>query len=202
MSQGKIKALTDQILLAVGVPAENIQQLKGLYAARRVLPTLAHRAKFSEPERIDVGGWSAGGRLAIAQRYSEAKCDEQADLRSELVLLASQSLCTLIERVPLPNPVQELEWSWTEVWQYFPKRESAPVACSAGVAFDWCMTLYPLSRMSSCIFCRAAFCCLASSPGFTDNCRHPRREPDVLNVPTYGHDKNIRYYIFPPLNRS
>ena len=29
------------------------------------------------------------------------------------------------------------------MWQYFPKRDSAPVACSAGVALDWCLTLYP-----------------------------------------------------------
>ena len=31
----------------------------------------------------------------------------------------------------------------------------------------------------------------------TGNCRHPRREPDILNVPTYGHDKNYRALCIP-----
>jgi len=143
MDQGKIKKLTFKILTAVGIPEDNQKQLRGLYAARRVLPTLAHRLKFSKGERLDVGSWSDPA-LKMPQTYSEAGLDEQADLREELVLAASNALRILASQWDDPTPSMELNMNFTEVWQFFPKQRTLKKKCwdfEAGMA--WCVKMFP-----------------------------------------------------------
>ena len=143
MPQGKILALTMKALEAVGVPPETAAQLKGLYAARRVLPTLAHRMGFTEPERLDVGAWS-NPNLAMPQRYSEAKLDQQADLRTELITVASCALRKLATSNPEPNQGDELEMCYTNVWPHFPKKRGKKmVTCDRQQAIQWCCSMFP-----------------------------------------------------------
>ena len=143
MDQGKIKKLAFKILLAVGVPEENTKQLRGLYAARRVLPTLAHRLKFSKGERLDVGSWSDPG-LKMPQTYSEAGLDEQADLREELVLSASNALRILSSQWADPTPALELNMSFSEIWQFFPKQRTLKKkSCEFEVGVSWCSKMFP-----------------------------------------------------------
>ena len=142
MGQGKIKSLTMQMLEMVGIPEENRRQVVGLYSARRILPTLAHRMKLGEGETLDVGGWSKSS-LNICQRYSEAKADEQACLRTELVLVASRALKALMLAKPNPTATQEIEWAYTEIWEYFPSRQSKKSTCNFQDAVGWCASMFP-----------------------------------------------------------
>ena len=143
MTQSKIKSLTTKIFGVLGVPERCQKQLKGLYAARRVLPTLAHRLKFGKGERLDVGAWADPG-LKMPQTYSEAGLDEQADLRGELIAIASSALESLIEAEKCPSADAELEWSFTQIWGHFPKSRKAHLGeCSFDKANAWCCCMFP-----------------------------------------------------------
>jgi hypothetical protein len=166
MGQGKIRSLTNIILEAIGVPNINRQQLGGLYSARRVLPTLAHRMKFSDGERLDVGGWSKSS-LSMPQRYSEAKSDEQADLRTELVKMASHALCKLMVANPRPTAALELGWSYTEIWNCFPARGTTTNLCDMKDAVQWCSRMFP--GIGSCSYDNVA----ATAPFAVDSDSEP-----------------------------
>ena len=96
----KIRDLTTVILDKIGVPKSIQAQLAGFYSARRLMPTIAHRAKFSTGERLDVGGWASpkSQALAMPQRYSEARMDEQCAMRSEILKMSSEALCNILRQ--------------------------------------------------------------------------------------------------------
>ena len=102
--------------------------------------------KFAPGERLDVGCWKDKS-LDIAQRYSEAKYDEQASLREELVLIASHALRILALDHKSPSAESELHLSFSEIWKYFPKHRSIELhTCEWQVALDWVGKLFPAMR--------------------------------------------------------
>ena len=91
----KARRLIALLLRAYGASQEAIDQLFGLYAFRRILPTLAHKSDFSTEERLDVGGWTDSAsktRLAMPTLYSAAKLYQHSALKSELVMLSTKAL--------------------------------------------------------------------------------------------------------------
>jgi len=143
MSQSKIMALTHAILHSVGVPEVVGAQLKGFYSARRVLPTLAHRLKFSAGERLDVGGWSEGQKaLAMPQRYSEAKLDEQSSVRGELVKISACAVSNLIVANPKPTLQDEVNMTFSQSWKFWPKRGNELSTVALNEARSWLSSMF------------------------------------------------------------
>ena len=145
MAQSKIRQLTTCIFQILNVPEQIIAQLQGFYAARRVLPTLAHRLKLSVGERVDVGGWASASSkgLAMPQRYSEAKLDEQCNLRDELIRHASDALQSICSHNPAPNQELEVSLSYTNAWKYFAKRGDNLASSTITSASEWMALMLP-----------------------------------------------------------
>ena len=92
MSPDKILKQSRRLFLGAGFPVQRVIEIKGLYAARRVLPTLALRSRLSAPELLLNGDWSVtkeAKRTAMPFLYSDSKLWQQAALRAELPLTAS-----------------------------------------------------------------------------------------------------------------
>ena len=143
MSQSRIMGLTHAIMKSCGVPQEVAAQLKGFYAARRVLPTLAHRFKFPEGERNDVGGWAGSKSLNTPQRYSEAKLDEQASVREELIGLASTAVRNLMVAVPSPSLADEVKFTLSQTWHHWPRRGHPVTPPSTNSVRPWLSSMFP-----------------------------------------------------------
>ena len=153
MSQSKLKQLTFCILEAVGISPQTIAQLNGFYAGRRLLPTLAHRLKFQPGERLDVGAWSGGKTLAMPQKYSEAKLDEQSSLRSELIAHASGALRNIMIQHPSPAEDLEVTLSYTNIWRHFnPRGSNKQKPTDVPSVAKWLSSMFPKMANLECAY--------------------------------------------------
>ena len=117
----KARRLMALMLRVYGATQEAIDELFGLYAFRRILPTLAHQSNFTTEERLDVGGWidpAAKTRVAMPALYSSAHSFGQIALKSELVELANSALTMFHES----SDDKPLNPSWDHLFKYWPKR--------------------------------------------------------------------------------
>ena len=84
-----------------------VDQIEGLYSARRVLPTLADASFYSDVEKLDIGGWfskDASSRSAMPHRYSSARLFVQATLKKNLVVAAGKAFQAHRAKAPMsPN---------------------------------------------------------------------------------------------------
>ena len=117
----KARKLIALMLRAYGASQEAIDELFGLYAFRRILPTLAHQSNFSTEERLDVGGWTdpaAKTRIDMPALYSSAHSFRQISLKSELVEMATSALALFhtSSKETTINP------SWETIFGFWPKR--------------------------------------------------------------------------------
>ena len=146
MQQSKIRNLTDKILATLGVPPTVAAQLRGFYSGRRLLPTLAHRARMKVGERLDVGGWSdqSSSKLSMPQRYSEARLDEQLAVRAELLGMASTALAAIIERQPSPTLKEEVGLTISQTWKLWPKRGDSVRHPPGKSVLTWLSSMFPL----------------------------------------------------------
>ena len=88
------------ILRDEGAPQWIIDLIDGLYSARRILPSLAHRSEYQDAALLDVGGWTdsaVGQRTAMPRLYSDAKLIMQARRKSSLIVAARIALRTHTE---------------------------------------------------------------------------------------------------------
>ena len=70
--------------------------------------------------------------------------DEQADLREELISTASNALRIMVEEFVDPGPDMEKGLSFSEIWQFFPKRrDTRRRHCEFGVGLRWCTQMFP-----------------------------------------------------------
>ena len=117
----KARRLIALMLRVYGASQEAIDMLFGLYAFRRILPTLAHQSNFSTEERLDVGGWTdpaSKTRIAMPALYYSAHSFRQISLKTELVAMPNKALSTFhmsADDKPL-NP------SWDHIFKFWPKR--------------------------------------------------------------------------------
>ena len=84
MTGAKARRMLDRLLRSRGVTTAELDEVDGLYSARRVLPSLAHASSFNTLERLDVGGWldpTESRRVAMPQLFSEAKLSVQLHLK-------------------------------------------------------------------------------------------------------------------------
>lgn len=97
---------------------------------------------------MDVGGWAEAGSgqaasLAMPQRYSEAKLDEQASLRRELIDCASGALQVLTSSMPEPRFEEENTLTYSQLWSLWPARNAKFNKCEPEQALTWCRRLVP-----------------------------------------------------------
>ncbi len=81
MKLSKFRRLLTLLLRGMGIPQEVIDEITGLYALRRIVPTLAHVSELSEVALLGIGGWVDSkdqSRMAMPFRYSEANMIMQA----------------------------------------------------------------------------------------------------------------------------
>ena len=117
----KARKLIALMLRAYGASQEAIDELFGLYAFRRILPTLVHQSNFSTEERLDVGGWTdpaANTRIAMPALYSSAHSFRQISLKTELVEMTAKALMAFHTSPDekLINP------PWDTIFAFWPKR--------------------------------------------------------------------------------
>ena len=143
MSQSKIRGLTNGILERLGVSAEAAGQLRGFYAGRRLLPTLAHKFRFTAGERLDVGGWAGGSDLKMPQRYSEARLDEQGKVRLELTRLSSNALHRIMAKHPAPTREEEVLFSLSRQWKSFACRSTLGTPANVAEVQQWLQGICP-----------------------------------------------------------
>ena len=88
MTRARILRFSGEVFRSNGFPEELLQQLEGLYSARRVQPTLADLAQYDPVEKLDMDGWynrEVAARSAMPHRYSSARLYVQASLKHNLV---------------------------------------------------------------------------------------------------------------------
>ena len=76
MSRARFSRLTSDFCKGAGIPSELTTHASGLYAGRRTLQTSADLERYTDSERLDVGGWfsnTAKAHAATPRRYSATR---------------------------------------------------------------------------------------------------------------------------------
>ena len=130
MSLQKARRLMTLILRDAGAPQWLIDEIDGLYSARRILPPLAHRSEFQDAALLDVGGWNdsaVGQRTAMPMLYSHAKLIMQARRKSSLIVAARIALRAHTEaQEPSVFP------SWDDLFLKWPATADIPGLSEVG----------------------------------------------------------------------
>ena len=126
MALSAILRLMGLFLRSVGIPLEEIDEISGLYAGRRVLPTVADYAQKPPEFRLDVGGWSdknSATRNAMPNLYSAARLQTQVARKRELLVTANLALGNYMK---LENAC--LHPSWDMLFEVWPKQNDIEIA--------------------------------------------------------------------------
>jgi hypothetical protein len=115
MSRSKLLRYTAELRNECGLPKEVALEFGGLYAGRRVQPTLADIERYGDSERLDIGGWyskSVSASTAIPNRYSSARQYTVASLKHNLIqkaAVAFQHWCRTNHKLTNPD-LGRLDW--------------------------------------------------------------------------------------------
>jgi hypothetical protein len=119
MPRAKFLRLSAELFREMNIGSADIDDIKGLYCARRILPTLADLARYEPSERLDTGGWFSAAdkaRVSMPDRYSSGRQFTIATLKHNLVQSAAEAYRAA--RVKQPNADNP---SWEELFKYWPK---------------------------------------------------------------------------------
>ena len=118
MPRARILAFSNELFHYKQVPRALLDDISGLYAGRRVLPTVADVAQCNPSERLDVGGWyckEAAAKAAMPNRYNAVRLYVQADVKHCLV----QGVAAAVRKLESSRGAPK-DPSWEQIFDFWP----------------------------------------------------------------------------------
>ena len=123
MPRARILRFSGDAFRSFGVPDALLDQIDGLYSARRVLPTLADVAQYDAPEKLDIGAWyhrETVAASAMPHRYSAARLFVQVSLKHNFI----QSAAVAFQKYSSSPNYSEKNLEWEQLFEYWPRAPS------------------------------------------------------------------------------